>query len=159
MIGNSHIDPVWFWNWEEGMQEVKATYASALERMKEFDDFKFTSTSTLFFEWIEGILPEMFEEIRQRVAEGRWEITGGWFLEPDCILPCGEAFVRQGLYAQRYLLDRFGKLCTIGSNVDSFGHNHVLPQILKKAAWIPMCSCAPGWIPRFLYGRAMTAVV
>lgn len=133
MIGNSHIDPVWFWNWEEGMQEVKATYASALERMKEFDDFKFTSTSTLFFEWIEGILPEMFEEIRQRVAEGRWEITGGWFLEPDCILPCGEAFVRQGLYAQRYLLDRFGKLCTIGSNVDSFGHNHVLPQILKKS--------------------------
>ena len=115
------------------MQEVKATYASALERMKEFDDFKFTSTSTLFFEWIEGILPEMFEEIRQRVAEGRWEITGGWFLEPDCILPCGEAFVRQGLYAQRYLLDHFGKLCTIGSNVDSFGHNHVLPQILKKS--------------------------
>ena len=91
MIGNSHIDPVWFWNWEEGMQEVKATYASALERMKEFEDFKFTSTSTLFFEWIEGILPEMFEEIKQRVAEGRWEITGGWFLEPDCILPCGEA--------------------------------------------------------------------
>lgn len=140
MIGNSHIDPVWFWNWEEGMQEVKATYASALERMKEFEDFKFTSTSTLFFEWIEGILPEMFEEIKQRVAEGRWEITGGWFLEPDCILPCGEAFVRQGLYAQRYLKSRFGRLCTIGSNVDSFGHNHVLPQILKKAVWMPMCS-------------------
>lgn len=133
MIGNSHIDPVWFWNWEEGMQEVKATYASALERMKEFEDFKFTSTSTLFFEWIEGILPEMFEEIKQRVMEGRWEITGGWFLEPDCILPCGEAFVRQGLYGQRYLKSRFGRLCTIGSNVDSFGHNHVLPQILKKS--------------------------
>lgn len=82
----------------------------------------------------------MFEEIKQRVAEGRWEITGGWFLEPDCILPCGEAFVRQGLYAQRYLKSRFGRLCTIGSNVDSFGHNHVLPQILKKAVWMPMCS-------------------
>ncbi len=77
MIGNSHIDPVWFWNWEEGMQEVKATYASVLERMKEFEDFRFTSTSTAFFEWIEGILPEMFEEIKQRVEEGRWEITGG----------------------------------------------------------------------------------
>lgn len=133
MIGNSHIDPVWFWNWEEGMQEVKATYASALERMKEFDDFKFTSTSTAFFEWIERLLPEMFEEIRQRVEEGRWEITGGWFIEPDCILPCGEAFVRQGLYSQRYLKEKFGKICRIGSNVDSFGHNHVLPQILKKS--------------------------
>lgn len=133
MIGNSHIDPVWFWNWEEGMQEVKATYASALERMKEFDDFNFTSTSTAFFEWIEKLLPEMFEEIRQRVEEGRWEITGGWFIEPDCILPCGEAFVRQGLYSQRYLKKKFGKICRIGSNVDSFGHNHVLPQILKKS--------------------------
>lgn len=133
MIGNSHIDPVWFWNWEEGMQEVKATYASVLERMKEFEDFRFTSTSTAFFEWIEGILPEMFEEIKQRVAQGRWEITGGWFIEPDCILPCGEAFVRHGLYGQRYLKSRFGKMAKIGSNVDSFGHNPVLPQILKKS--------------------------
>lgn len=133
MIGNSHIDPVWFWNWEEGMQEVKATYASVLERMKEFEDFRFTSTSTAFFEWIEGILPEMFEEIKQRVAQGRWEITGGWFVEPDCILPCGEAFVRHGLYGQRYLKSRFGKMAKIGSNVDSFGHNPVLPQILKKS--------------------------
>ena len=55
MIGNSHIDPVWFWNWEEGMQEVKATYASALDRMKEYKNFKFTSTSTAFFQWIETL--------------------------------------------------------------------------------------------------------
>lgn len=133
MIGNSHIDPVWFWTWEEGMQEVKSTYASALDRMNEFEDFNFTSTSTAFFEWIEELLPEMFEEIRQRVAEGRWELAGGWFLEPDCILPCGEAFVREGLYGQRYLQSRFGKTAKIGSNIDSFGHNPNLPQILKKS--------------------------
>lgn len=133
MIGNSHIDPVWFWEWEEGMQEVKATFASALARMREFEEFQFTSTSTAFFEWIERLEPEMFAEIQSRVREGRWEITGGWFIEPDCILPCGEAFVRQGLYGQRYLKRKFGKLCRIGSNVDSFGHNPVLPQILKKS--------------------------
>ncbi len=133
MIGNSHIDPVWFWNWEEGMQEVKATFASALDRMKEYEDFKFTSTSTAFFEWIEMTLPDMFEEIQKRVAEGRWELTGGWFIEPDCNLPHGEAFVRQGLYGQRYLLEKFGKITRIGSNVDSFGHGGNLPQILKKS--------------------------
>lgn len=133
MIGNSHIDPVWFWTWEEGMQEVKSTYASVLERMNEFEDFRFSSTSTVFFEWIEELLPEMFEEIRQRVKEGRWELAGGWFLEPDCILPCGEAFVREGLYGQRYLKSRFGKIAKTGSNVDSFGHNPSLPQILKKS--------------------------
>lgn len=133
MIGNSHIDPVWFWNWEEGMQEVKATFASALERMKEFPEFTFTSTSAAFFLWIEKIAPEMFEEIKRRVAEGRWELTGGWFIEPDCILPSGEAFARQGLYSQRFFMDRFGKSCHIGSNVDSFGHNHMLPQLLRKS--------------------------
>lgn len=133
MIGNSHIDPVWFWEWEEGMQEVKATFLSALDRMHEFKDYKFTSTSTAFFKWIEKQIPDLFEEIRQRVFEGRWEITGGWFIEPDCLLPCGEAFARHGLYGQRYLKKRFGTICRIGSNVDSFGHSGNLPQILKKS--------------------------
>ena len=59
MIGNSHIDPVWFWEWEEGMQEVKATYQSALDRMREFEEYKFTSTSTAFFQWIEKLLPDL----------------------------------------------------------------------------------------------------
>ena len=84
MIGNSHIDPVWFWDWEEGMQEVKATFSSALDRLREFPDVKFTATSAAFFEWIEEVAPEMFEEIRQRVGEGRFELSGGWFIEPDC---------------------------------------------------------------------------
>ena len=133
MIGNSHIDPVWFWDWDEGMQEVKATFSSVLERMREYPKMRFTSTSSAFFEWIEAIAPKMFEEIRERVAQGRWELTGGWFIEPDCILPCGEAFVRQGLYGQRYFEEKFGQICKTGSNVDSFGHNPTLPQILSKS--------------------------
>jgi alpha-mannosidase len=133
MIGNSHIDPVWFWDWDEGMQEVKATFQSALDRMNEFPDFKFSCTSTAFFEWIKKIDPELFEEIKKRVREGRWEITGGWFIEPDCLLPSGESFVRQGLYGQRFLQENFGKTAHIGSNVDSFGHAASLPQILKKS--------------------------
>lgn len=133
MVGNSHIDPVWFWDWDEGMQEVKATFRSALDRLYEYPEMKFTSTSSAFLEWIEAVAPSMFEEIREQVKQGRWELTGGWFLEPDCILPCGEAFVRQGLYAQRYLKEKFGITARTGSNVDSFGHNPMLPQILKKS--------------------------
>lgn len=133
MVGNSHIDPVWFWDWDEGMQEVKATFRSALDRLSEYPEMKFTATSSAFLEWIEAVAPDMFEEIRQRVSEGRWELAGGWFLEPDCILPCGEAFVRQGLYAQRYLKNKFGRIARTGANVDSFGHNPMLPQILAKS--------------------------
>ena len=94
MIGNSHIDPVWYWTWEEGLQAIKSTFASALERMREYPDFIFTTTSAAFFAWIERIQPDLFCEIQQRVAEGRWELTGGWFVEPDCIIPSGEAFAR-----------------------------------------------------------------
>lgn len=133
MIGNSHIDPVWFWSYEEGMQEVKATFASALDRLREFTEVKFSCTSTAFFEWLEIIQPEMLNEIKERVQEGRLEILGGWFIEPDCLMPNGEAFVRQGLYGQRYLKRTFRDICHIGANVDSFGHTAAFPQILKKS--------------------------
>ena len=133
MIGNAHIDPVWLWRWPEGFQEVKATFRSALDRMMEYPDFKFTASSSLFYEWVENSDPDMFAEIRARVAEGRWEIAGGWVIEPDCNIPCGESFVRQGLYGQRYFRRKFGKTAKTGYNADSFGHNGSLPQILKKS--------------------------
>jgi len=133
MIGNAHLDPVWLWQWQEGFQEVKATFRSALDRMKEYDDFVFTSSSAAMYEWVENNAPDMFEEIRQRVAEGRWNIVGGWWIQPDCNIPSGESFVRQGLYGQRYFMEKFGVTAKVGYNVDSFGHNAMLPQILKKS--------------------------
>ncbi len=133
MIGNAHIDPVWLWQWQEGMAEVKATFRSALDRMKEDPQFIFTASSVAFHAWVEENEPAMFQEIRARVAEGRWQIVGGWWVEPDCNLPSGESFVRHALYSQRYLRDKFGIMATVGYNVDSFGHNGMLPQLLKKA--------------------------
>lgn len=131
MIGNSHIDPVWFWKREEGFQEILSTFASALDRMEEDPDFHFTATSAAFYAYVEQIAPEMFKKIAARVREGRWELAGGWWVEPDCNLPCGEAFVRQGLYGQLFFLSRFGRIARIGANFDSFGHNPMLPQFLK----------------------------
>jgi alpha-mannosidase len=133
MIGNAHIDPVWMWQWQEGFAEVKATFRSALDRMKEFPDFIFTASSAAQYEWVEQNDPAMFEEIRQRVAEGRWEVVGGWWVEPDCNLPSGESFVRQGLYGQRYFREKLGVTARVGFNPDSFGHTGMLPQILKKS--------------------------
>ena len=133
MIGNAHIDPVWLWQWQEGFQEVKATFRSVLDRMNECQDFCFTSSSAAFYEWIEHNDPQMFREIQARVAEGRWQIVGGWWIQPDCNLPCGESFVRQALYGQRYFKAKFGVMATVGYNVDSFGHHGMLPQILKQS--------------------------
>jgi alpha-mannosidase len=133
MIGNAHIDPVWLWQWSEGYQETLATFRSALERMKEYPDFKFTASSAALYQWVEENDPTMFAEIQQRVSEDRWELAGGWWIEPDCNIPGGESFVRQGLYGQRFFQSRFGKTANLGYNVDSFGHCGTLPQILKKS--------------------------
>ena len=133
MIGNAHIDPVWLWQWPEGYQEVRATFQSAIDRMDEYPDFVFTCDSSLFFAWVEESDPELFEKIRERIAEGRFQVIGGWWVEPDCNIPCGESFVRQALYGQRYLREKFGIIATTGANIDSFGHNATIPQILAKS--------------------------
>ncbi|WP_261301385.1 alpha-mannosidase [Paenibacillus andongensis] len=133
MIGNAHLDPVWLWQWQEGFQETKATFRSALDRMKEYDDFIFTSSSAANYEWVENNDKKMFEEIKERVREGRWQIVGGWWVQPDCNIPGGESFVRQGLYGQRYFKEKLGVTAKVGYNVDSFGHHGMLPQILLKS--------------------------
>jgi alpha-mannosidase len=144
MIGNAHIDPVWLWRWPEGYQAVRATFQSVVERMREYPELRFTCDSVAQLAWVEESDPELFEEIRRRVAEGRWEIVGGWWVEPDCNLPSGESFVRQGLYAQRWLQERFGRIATVGCNVDSFGHNASLPQILRSSGMDTYLLLRPG---------------
>ncbi len=144
MIGNAHIDPVWLWRWPEGYQEVLATFRSVIERMREYPRLRFTCDSVAQLAWVEESDPELFEEIRGRVAEGRWEIAGGWWVEPDCNLPCGESFVRQGLYGQRWLHERFGRIATVGCNVDPFGHNATLPQILRSSGMDTYLFLRPG---------------
>lgn len=133
MIGHAHIDPVWLWQWHEGFHEVKATFRSALDRMNEYDNFQFVSSSAVFYAWVEKSDPAMFAEIVERVKQGRWQVVGGWWIEPDCNIPSGESFVRQGLYGQRYFQQKFGVTAKVGFNVDSFGHAGTLPQILKRS--------------------------
>ena len=78
LIGNAHLDPVWLWRRREGRGEVLQTFRSALDRLNEYDDFVFTCSSAAYYQWVEDIAPDLFEEIRARVKEGRWVPVNGW---------------------------------------------------------------------------------
>src|SRR5687767_6891939 len=112
--------------------------------MKEYPDFTFVASSAAFYEWVEESDPTMFAEIQQHVKDGRWGIVGGWWLEPDCNIPAGESFVRHALYGQRYLRERFGVTATTGANIDSFGHNVTIPQLLRRSGMDSYVFLRPG---------------
>ena len=132
-VGNSHIDMAWLWPWTETVEVVRNTFGTALQLMREYPDFKFTASAAQAYEWIEEKYPAMFQEIQQRVKEGRWEVIGGMWVEPDLNMPDGESLVRQILYGKRYFQQKFGKDINIGWNPDSFGYNWQLPQIYKRS--------------------------
>ncbi|MGA7382226.1 MAG: glycoside hydrolase family 38 C-terminal domain-containing protein, partial [Terriglobales bacterium] len=132
-VGNSHIDMAWLWPWTETVEVVRNTFQSALNLMREYPDFKFTMSSARTYEWMEEKYPDLFKEIKQRVQEGRWEVIGGMWVEPDLNMPAGESLVRQILVGKRYFQKTFGVDVKIGWNPDSFGYNWQLPQIYKKS--------------------------
>jgi len=131
MVGNTHYDPVWLWKWDEALSSITATFRSALERMKETPDFCYSFSAPAVLEQIEKTDPALFAEIKARVAEGRWDLAEGWWLQADTNALLGESLVRQGLYAQLYLEEKFGKRSLAAFNIDSFGHCSNLPQILS----------------------------
>jgi alpha-mannosidase len=144
LIGSAHLDPVWLWRWQEGYEAARATFESALDRMDENPDFIFTSSQAAVYKWIAQGDPALLERIKKRVEEGRWHIVGGWWMQTDCNIPSGESFVRQGLLGQLFFMENLGVMAKVGYNVDSFGHNLMLPQILKKCGMDSYVFMRPG---------------
>jgi alpha-mannosidase len=132
-VGNSHIDMAWLWPWTETVEVVRNTFNSVLDLMREYPDFKFTMSSARTYEWMQEKYPDIYHQIEQRVKEGRWEIVGGMWVEPDLNMPDGESLVRQILVGKRYFQKNFGVDVKIGWNPDSFGYNYQLPQIYKRS--------------------------
>ncbi len=141
---NAHLDPVWLWQWESGMSEAISTYRAASEMVDEYPDFIFNHNESLLYEWVEEHEPELFERIKRQVAEGRWKIVGGWFLQPDCNIPSGESIYRQVLRGRIYFYDKFGKTPVTAVNVDSFGHAQGLVQMLTQCGYKYYVNIRPG---------------
>jgi alpha-mannosidase len=131
--GNSHIDAAWLWPWTETVDVVRRTFGTALQLMDEYPDYTYTQSAAQYNEWLAEKYPEMNDEIKQRIKEGRWEVVGGMWIEPDLNMPNGESLVRQLLVGKRWYEKNYGVDVRIGWNPDSFGYNWQLPQIYKKS--------------------------
>ncbi|MGC1685974.1 MAG: alpha-mannosidase [Candidatus Acidiferrales bacterium] len=133
LSGNSHIDAAWLWPWTETVDVVRRTFSTALQLMDEYPQYTYTQSAAAYSDWVEQKYPAEFQQIVQRVKEGRWELVGGMWVEPDLNMPDGESLVRQLLIGKRYFKDKFDVDVRIGWNPDSFGYTWQLPQIYKKS--------------------------
>ena len=133
LTGNSHIDAAWLWPWTETVDVVKRTFGTALQLMYEYPQYTYTQSAAAYNEWMADKYPDMNAEIKKRIQEGRWEIVGGMWVEPDLNMPDGESLVRQLLVGKRWYKQAYGVDVRIGWNPDSFGYTWQLPQIYKKS--------------------------
>jgi alpha-mannosidase len=133
MDGNAHIDAAWLWPRTETVDAVRRTFTTALQLMNEYPNYVYTQSAAQYYAWMADKYPDLNDQIKQRIKEGRWEVVGGMWVEPDLNLPSGESQVRQLLVGQRFFKKEYGVTARIGWNPDSFGYNWQLPQIYKRS--------------------------
>ncbi|MEH2352678.1 alpha-mannosidase [Nostoc sp.] len=133
LLGHAHLDLAWLWPVSETWNAAQNTFESVLKLQADFPELIFCHSSPALYAWIEEHRPDLFREIQAQVAAGRWEVVGGMWVEPELNLIAGESIVRQLLYGQRYIQEKFGKLSTVEWVPDSFGFCATLPQFFANA--------------------------
>ncbi len=150
-VGHAHIDLGWTWPVRETKRKGARTFATVLALMERYPDYVFGASQAQLYEWVREQHPEMFERIRRRVAEGRWEVQGGFWVECDVNMPSGESLVRQALYGQRYFQEHFGVMPENCWIPDTFGYTAALPQIARKSGMGSIESFKINWCELFRY--------
>ncbi|MCA9834901.1 MAG: alpha-mannosidase [Thermomicrobiales bacterium] len=133
LTGHAHIDLAWLWPVAETRRKARRTWSTQLWLMDQYDDFIFNQSSAQAYKWIEQDDPVLFERIKERIADGHWEVVGGSWVEPDSQVTGGEAYVRQLFYGQRYFSEKFGVRNETAWLPDVFGFSAAVPQILLGA--------------------------
>ncbi|WP_042163086.1 alpha-mannosidase [Paenibacillus gorillae] len=130
IIGHSHMDTAWLWTRDETIRKCARTYANVLSLMDQYPEYTFIQSSAFHAELMRRHYPDIFEGMKQRIAEGRWEINGGVWIESDCNLVSGESLIRQFLVGQRYTRKHFNYTADVFWLPDTFGYSAAIPQIM-----------------------------
>lgn len=131
-VGHTHIDCAWLWTLRVTEDKAVRSFSTVLELMKEYPEYVFMSSQPQLYKYVKKNAPDVYEQIKERVKEGRWEPDGGMFVEADCNIASGEALVRQFVHGQRFFKEEFGVDNEILWLPDVFGYSAALPQILQK---------------------------
>lgn len=132
-IGHTHIDTAWLWRLRQTRDKTGRSFATVINLMREFPDYKFMSPQAQLYDFVKQDYPELYEEIKQMIREGRWEAEGSMWVESDTNVVSGESLVRQFLVGKRFFRQEFGVDNKIMWLPDVFGYSGALPQIIKKA--------------------------
>jgi alpha-mannosidase len=132
-LGHAHIDLAWLWPLRETIRKGARTFSTVLRNMEKYPDYVFGASQPQLFQWMKEHYPALYAQVKQRVAEGRWEVQGAMWVEPDANIPSGESLVRQILYGKRFFRDEFGIDVANLWMPDVFGYSGSIPQILRKA--------------------------
>lgn len=145
-IGHTHIDVAWKWPLKQTRQKTVRSFQTVLNLMKRYPEYKFMSSQPQLYEFVKEEAPGVFEEIKERIKEGRWETEGAMWLEPDCNLASGESLVRHILYGRRFFEKELG---AAASEVlwlpDVFGYSAAIPQIMKQSGLPYFMTTKLGW--------------
>ncbi|BBI32944.1 alpha-mannosidase [Cohnella abietis] len=144
-IGHTHIDVAWLWRLKHTREKCARSFSTVLRLMERFPDYVFLQTQPQLYAYIKQDYPEIYEQIRERVSEGRWEIGGGMWLEADCNLTSGESLVRQFLFGTRFMREEFDVESTYLWLPDVFGYSWALPQILQKSGFDTFMTTKISW--------------
>lgn len=131
-VGHTHIDIAWLWTLKTTEDKAVRSFSTVLELMRQYPEYKFMSSQPQLYKYVKSNAPEIFKEIKKRVAEGRWEVEGGMFVEADCNIASGESFIRQFLHGTRFFEEEFDRKNEILWLPDVFGYSAALPQIMNK---------------------------
>lgn len=131
-VGHSHIDMAWLWRLCATREKASRTFATVLNLMKQYPEYRYMHSSPQLYQFLKEDYPEIYGQVKEKIAEGSWEITGGMWVESDTNVPSGESLVRQFIYGKRFIREEFGKETTLVWLPDVFGYSAALPQIMKK---------------------------
>lgn len=131
-VGHTHIDIAWLWTVEQTREKVLRSFSTVLELMERYPEYRFMSSQPILYQFVKEQAPELYERIKEKIREGRWEADGAMWLEADCNLPSGESFVRQIMKGEEFFQREFGVSSKCLWLPDVFGYSASLPQILKK---------------------------